>query len=82
MDEGIIGDFTLEHVWLFIIEIGIEFILEILWTILIIPVIKKHTILKNFSPSASARLIIEKELGYLAVMSIITYPMMLFMILR
>lgn len=66
---------------MFIIVILIEILLEFLWTLISVPLIRKITILKEFRPSVAALPMIKKDIAYLAVLSIMTYPMMLFMIL-
>ena len=72
---------TRDHAWVFVGEVGAEFVIEIIFSLLIIPIIRKHTVLKEFNPTSAAKGTIKVEIVYLAFLSIITYPLMLFMIL-
>lgn len=82
LDEGDIGELTTEHSWLFVYEVAAEFLIEILWMLTMIPTIRRMTVLKEFRPSAGAKDNLSKDIVYLSLLSIMTYPMMLFMILK
>lgn len=75
------ADLSLKQSWMFTIGLLAEFVAEIIWTILIIPLIKKFTVMKDFKPSGAAIPVFKKEVIYLLVLSIMTYPMTMFMII-
>lgn len=81
MDAGTFAQLKRDHARLFMIEVGGEIILEFIWMLSIIPLIKRFTMIKDFKPSAAALPVLKKDLIYLALLSIITYPTTLYMLL-
>ena len=63
-------------------EVIIECILELIFTMLARPIIRKVTVLSDFSPSKYAKCVLKKNLIYFSLLSIITYPLLLFIVIN
>ena len=81
LSKGAIGDLSSEQFQVFVVELSVEFWWELIFSISIKPIIRKFTVLKTFEPSKVAKTILIKNIGYFILLSIMTYPLLLYVML-
>ena len=81
LSKGPVNNISFDEFKIFVIELSVEFICELIFTLIIWPLIRKWTILKEFEPTKTAKVLVFKNIGWYILLSILTYPMLLFIML-